>query len=69
MFSHPPCALHSFIACGWSGLRRRFAGLDLDFRRLLKRAWKNALNSESAISDNCINLSMCYGVAKNKSFP
>src|ERR1700689_774724 len=49
MFSHPTCALHSFIACGRPGSRRRFADLDEGSRQGFNRTRENALNSETAI--------------------
>jgi hypothetical protein len=68
MFSHPPCALHPFIACSRSESRRWRA---LDWDLLAEAQWfaENALNSESADFDNYRNLSTCYRMIKNKIFP
>src|ERR1700722_14537868 len=66
--SRPAHSIH-FIACGRSGSLNRFVGLDEESRRRRNRARVNALNSQSPISDNCLNLSTCYGMTKNKLFP
>jgi hypothetical protein len=56
MFSHPPFALHPFVASRRSGSPARFATLDNDFGAASTLA-KNVLDSEIQISEDSVYFS------------